>query len=374
MKKICLLVIFFSLVISAKQPIRYKDKIFTEINKTADIKYGENVDYQNKKIELHFDFYEPKEDTCKTRPCLVFVHGGAFMGENKNEENLVHLCQEFALRGYVTVSIQYRLGTGFSYKEFAEAILRAVQDSKATVRFLRKNKATYGIDDSKFAVGGTSAGGVTAIHYAYMDGPEIPSEVDTTKLGGIEGESGTPGVSSAINCIINCWGAIGDTVFLEDNETIPIASFHGTEDNVVPYDVGFAFNMPFLPLHGSAAIERSCQRLGIPSKLQSYVGMGHEFANPSDPRMDTAITVMIDFLYKHLVDSSPITYVFNNQKKSPDRPTFKIMHMNTKLFGNQIFLSGNQNKSGFLYRLNGKKISFHSFKQSPQAAGIYIID
>ncbi len=367
-KKINILIITLIVLSFGYEPIRYKDKIFTEVEKSADVKYGSNKDYQNNQKDLHIDIYQPKNDTVKSRPCLVFVHGGSFMTGNKEEPNLVHLCNEFAKRGYVTSSIQYRLGTGWSYQGFSEAILRAVQDAKAAVRFLRKNKTTYGIDESKFVVGGTSAGGVTALHYAYMDSKEIPSVVDTNALGGIEGSSGTPGVSSAIACIINCWGALGDTAFMMDGETIPVVSFHGTEDNVVPYDVGFAFGMPFLPLHGSAAIERVCKRQNITSYLQSYVGLGHGFSGPDSPYMDTTLSVMVDFLFDNLIGNSPISRTPFVMNKAQERGALKLMYTQRQLPHTLM-----KDQQFTLYSVNGKRISSLRNVNKAHASGLIIL-
>ena len=46
------------------------------------------------------------------RAAVVVVHGGAFVGGSKTAPTCVLLAQDLARRGYVGVSINYRLATG----------------------------------------------------------------------------------------------------------------------------------------------------------------------------------------------------------------------------------------------------------------------
>ena len=363
-----ILILSLNLPIFSGQATRYREKIFTEVRITSDIQYGSNIDYQNNAIDLYLDVYEPVDDTETNRPCLVLAHGGAFVTGNKLDPTTVALCKEFALRGYVTVSMQHRLGTGLTYKGFAEAILRAVQDAKAAVRFLHKNRDTFGIDTAKFAVGGLSSGAVTAIHYAFMDNDEIPSEVDTTILGNCEGNSGTPGVSSNISCIVNCWGAIGDTTFIQQDEQVPIISFHGTEDKIVPYDVGFAFEMPFLPLCGSAAIDRQCKRLGITSLLHPYVGMGH--GHGVDARFDTTVALTSTFLYENLITATPVVRAATRTAGFRNTPQYTIVQTHIGTTNNRLLPPGT---TGIMFGLDGRLLGTVTLNGNGNASGLYVI-
>ena len=76
-----------------------------------------------------------------------------------------------AKKGYVNVSINYRLyGPGLLGRRrrqpvgCIQAMIDAQHDAQAAVRFLRKNAATYRIDPNRIAIGGTSAGAITALH------------------------------------------------------------------------------------------------------------------------------------------------------------------------------------------------------------------
>jgi hypothetical protein len=100
-----------------------------------------------------------------------------------------------------------------------------------------------------------------AVHYAYWNESEIPTGVNQTMWGDIEGTSGNPGHSSAISGIINYAGAIVNPAWVNAGEP-PIASIDGLSDTIVPQDSGVSTNFS-ITLYGGIAIERIATRLGI---------------------------------------------------------------------------------------------------------------
>ncbi|MDB5051919.1 MAG: hypothetical protein JWO30_4990 [Fibrobacteres bacterium] len=278
-------------------PVRYKDPVFTTVTATSNIKYGSAINHSGATENLLLDVYQPSGDTAKARALIIFIHGGGFSGGAKTDGDIVFLCQTFAKKGYVTASFAYRLETPLSTAQaMGTEVVRAVQDAKAAVRFLRAHRAEYGIDDTRIMMGGTSAGGALSLDYAYIDADEMPAYIDTNAIGGIEGRSGTPGVSSAINGIINCWGGVGDSTILK-NGKLPIISFHGTADPTVPYDIGYALGNPALVTFGSACVHRVLTRAGVHSVLKPFPGMGHGFPSLTDARVDTMLTMTTAFAY-----------------------------------------------------------------------------
>lgn len=280
-------------------PMRYKDALFSDVTTASNILYGGAKNHAGVMEQLLMDVYQPAGDTAKARPLLIFIHGGGFSAGSKTDADIVYLCRTFAMKGYVTASFGYRLESPLStLQAMATEIVRAVQDGKAAVRYLRDHKADYKIDDTRIMMGGTSAGGALSVNYAYMENDEIPPYVDTAAIGGMEGSSGTPGVSSAINGIINCWGGIGDSTALNDAK-LPAISFHGTNDKTVPYDVGYALGNPALTMVGSACVHRVLTRNGVRSVLKPFIGMGHGIPG-GDKRTDTLVTMTTDFAYEIL--------------------------------------------------------------------------
>lgn len=96
------------------------------------------------------DIYLPDEGQGPF-PVIVAIHGGAFMGCDKADLQVLPMLEGLA-RGYAVVSINYRL----SWEARFPAL---VNDAKAAVRWIRANAAQYHLDAEKIACWGGSAGG-----------------------------------------------------------------------------------------------------------------------------------------------------------------------------------------------------------------------
>lgn len=240
---------------------RYKDVVFSNVNVKDSIQFGSNFDIHGSNQSLLLDFYEPTNDTLKLRPLVICIHGGSLTSGARSDMSLN--CIDFAKRGYVSATIDYRLGieSPKGVTTILEALLRGVQDTKAAVRFFRANAAKYGIDTSQIYLEGSSAGSMVAVHYAYWNEDEIPSDVNQAKWGDIEGTSGNPGYSSAINGIVNYCGGIVNPAWVNPGEA-PIASIDGLEDTIVPQDSGVSGDFG-IKLYGGIAISRVATPLGI---------------------------------------------------------------------------------------------------------------
>ena len=99
------------------------------------------------------DIYYPT--TGGSFPVIVWIHGGAFKGGDKRDQQLEPVLKTLA-RGYAVVSMNYRMS--------GEATFPAlVQDVKAAVRWVRANATAHGFDPSRIAIWGGSAGGYLAL-------------------------------------------------------------------------------------------------------------------------------------------------------------------------------------------------------------------
>jgi len=232
-------------------PVRFRDAVFTNVTKTADIVYGSAFTQQGQDQSLTLDMYRPTGDTHTSRPAIVWVHGGSFSSGDKTSPELIDETNVFSQKGYVNVSINYRLAPGGCSAGGAttaciQGILDARHDTQAAVRFLRKNAATYGIDPSRIAVAGTSAGAIAALEVAYGS-----DDV---------GVSGTPGVSSTVRAAVALSGAKLLTT-IEPGEP-PTLLLHGTADLVVPYA-------------WAVSTKQEATAKGLTSFLTSWTGAGH---------------------------------------------------------------------------------------------------
>jgi acetyl esterase/lipase len=281
-----------------------KEKIYTNTTVTQDILYRLATNYLGTTDSLKLDIYAPTGAPDTSRPCVVLIHGGSFITGTKSDTLMSTFCSELALRGYIAVSLDYRLGVNITditgiLKNFNQAVYRATQDSKAALRFLRANASQYHIDTSNIFCGGYSAGAVTTVHHAYMSQSEAVTIIDTTGLGLLENGENLD-QSSSFKAAINYCGAIGDTNWLQAND-IPIISFHGTADTVVPYTMGYAFKLPLFPfIFGSGTINRLHQQLGVKDSLYTAPDEGHSLSLTT---IVMSILKVSDFLYG-LVDPS----------------------------------------------------------------------
>jgi hypothetical protein len=231
--------LMFAQNLNAQQ--RYHDFVFDSIT-ISTVKFSDT-------FNLLMDVYQPYGDSLCRRPVLVLAHGGSFISGTRADDNaVVTLCQNFAKRGYVTVSIDYRLGSALNMIDSSYAeneVLQAISDGKAAVRYLRKDAYTtntFRIDTNLISCGGNSAGGVLFMHYIYITNINQTSPALQTIIannGGLEGNSGNPGYSSEVNAVLSLAGGLNDPNFIVPGDK-PVAHFQGSADNVVPYVCGLA--------------------------------------------------------------------------------------------------------------------------------------
>jgi para-nitrobenzyl esterase len=262
---------------------RYKADVFASVKKTT-VEYAPTISYSGDPVTLLMDVYEPEGDNLAKRPVIVLAHGGSFMFGDKND--MAPYCTLLAKKGYVAVSIQYRLyplftlGFPDSIKIFNTAV-KAVGDMKAAVRHFRDDAATlnkFKADTLNIFIGGYSAGAVTALHAAYLDDKDPMPSFLTDLLppnGGLEGISGTAANkthSSKAKAVVNLSGGIYRRIWVDSTE-IPMTSIHGTADATVPYLKGLAANIAYL--EGSGLIHPHAESVGVETYLTSVTGGGH---------------------------------------------------------------------------------------------------
>lgn len=315
MKKILLALTVVSAVNTSAQcdGNRYLNYIFSDVQVTSDVPYGENLKNNGTSQILLCDVYQPVGDNVINRPAVIVAHGGFFLSGSKTGADVVPICERLAKMGYVAISIEYRLGVTITANlagPMTEAVMRGVQDGKAAVRFLRKTVAVdgnpYNIDANEIYIAGSSAGGYIALHMAYLDDiSELPSYVNTSNpglTGGLEGESGNPGYPSDVKAIVNICGAIGDTAWIHPGDE-PALLFHGTNDQTVPYGsaMQYAFGVaPVVEVDGSHSINEKMDQIGLEHCFEIYEGQDHVPHMTNAAILDTTMSIMSNFLTHHI--------------------------------------------------------------------------
>ena len=298
---------------------RYSTDVFATVTRTNGIQYGQNNSFTGANTNLTLDFYQPTGDTAIARPLIVWAHGGSFLGGTSADVDMVNLCNGFAKKGFVCASINYRLGFfPVDSANSVKAVMRAVQDMKAAVRFFYKDRVTganlYKIDTNNIFIGGSSAGAITALHYAYLDrtcevNPYVPQPTLTT-LGGLEGNSGNVCYSSRVKGVINLCGALARYGWLEQGN-VPLCSMHGTNDNTVKYSRGLVNpGTPLMYLDGSRMLKERATAIGVQNTFYTFYNAPHVPYNGTSASqlayMDTTIRFVRDFLIQQLGCTDPI--------------------------------------------------------------------
>ena len=243
------------------------------------------------------DLYLP--DLSSATPLIIWIHGGAFrMGSKEDRVPFAMLEQ-----GYAIASLNYRLSQ--------HALFPAqIEDCKAAVRWLRAQADTYGLDPSRFASWGESAGG----HLAAMLGTaghersfEVGEQLDR---------------SSCVQAVLDFFGP---TDFLQmDAHRLPEGMVHDTADSpeselvggpiqerpaevaranpvtcvirkAPPFLIVHGDRDPLVPHHQSTLLVAALAAAGVPVTFYTVVGAGH--GGFDDPQISFLVHT---FLATHL--------------------------------------------------------------------------
>lgn len=262
------------------------------------VTFETGIEYSNPSGEpLALDLARPKTSAAPL-PAIVCIHGGGFRAGNRQHHD--RLCLQLAERGYVAVTVSYRLAPKHQFPA-------AVHDVKAAVRWLRANAGKFGVDPERIGATGDSAGG----HLALFLG--VTGDVKEFDVA----ESGNPEQSSRVNCVVDVYGpsdltkSYGKSVdaaevlplFLGGNletahhrhilasplywvtpRSAPTLAIHGTKD-------------PYVAHEQAEWIVEKLRASDVPAELLTLEGAGHGFKGEDATRAQQA---MFAFFDKHL--------------------------------------------------------------------------
>lgn len=125
----------------------------------TDFTYSQTYNMMGRPVQLSMDIIQPY--ATKPLPAVLFITGGGFMDAPKTK--FIGQRVDMARAGYVVASIDYRVVPMVTFPG-------PLEDVKTAVRYLRTNAAKFGIDPTKIAVMGESAGGYYAAMVATTNG------------------------------------------------------------------------------------------------------------------------------------------------------------------------------------------------------------
>lgn len=268
-----------------------------QIDSELGVVYGTAPTVTGETQELILNIFYPGElyDTLPARPLIVLMHSGLFLGGSLS--TLDTMCVEFAKRGFVAATIEYR--KGWEYVENCQsvtlntvisanrAIYRGIQDLHASLRYLVHYAAEYKIDTSWVFCGGISAGAFAAVDLAFITPVELfnlwpycNNPLYGPPLGFINAGGNTLTDAFTIKGLFHNWGSIIDIDFIKPSNAIPVIGFAGDLDIISPIDSGFFQGCENYELmFGTEAI---CQRLtecGACTEMNKKIHGGHGVYN-----------------------------------------------------------------------------------------------
>ena len=280
-----ILLLAFAAPVSAQQP---------KLVVPDDVTFEPGIEYTNPDGQhLQMNMARPKAGDGPF-PCVVCIHGGGFRAGSREGYN--GLCIKLAQKGYVAVTVSYRLAPKYPFPA-------AIHDTKAAVRWVRANAAKYKIDPDRIGVTGGSAGG----HLAQFLGV-------TGDVKEFEGDGGNPTQSSKVKCVVNVYGpsdftkSYGKSVdaaevlplFLGGNldtarqkhiyasplywvtpSAAPTLCIHGTDDKYVAHEQ-------------AVWIVDKLKAAGVEADLLTLEGAGHGFKGKDAETAEAALIAFFD--------------------------------------------------------------------------------
>lgn len=265
-----------------------------------------NVSYLGPDRDEKLDVYLPSDSFIRPLPAVLLIHGGGWRIGDKAGKREQAIASDLAAQGYAVFSINYLLNKGEERdpttgkrKLTFVAWPQNLYDCKSALRWIRAESARYGVDPSRIATMGGSAGG----HLAMLLGATVRNE--EFNRHGLHTDQ-----SNAVSCVLDFYGTY------DVREGFDLPHFGGVTPEEIqaaktaasPVTYMDASNPPTFITHGTAdttiPVERSrllaehLRRLGVDYWYVEIGGAKHAY-DLRPEQMDLR-PVVFSFLAKHL--------------------------------------------------------------------------
>lgn len=240
-------------------------------------------------------------------PAAVYVHGGSWVSGNYNTGGFIisAVGPALASRGFVVMSIDYRLGTNNPWPD-------QIEDVKCAVRYLRANARALNVNPDEIGAWGHSAGGqlvsllATALPSAGWDVGAFMNESSR-----IEAAVDLAGPSDLVTLSDRGEGNIVNSAFLSVLGPVPAFQLMNDLWTASPVSYIGRGDPPFLIFHSnndstvnpqqSAELAWDLASHDVPVQLVIVHGGSHTFDQPRESPSASQITAMIvDFFVEQL--------------------------------------------------------------------------
>lgn len=269
-----------------------------DVESAIDVRYGNGADDR-------LDVYVPAAATGPL-PTIVWMHGGGFIGGNK--EGTRDWLKVLASHGYTVVNVEYTPGPEAHWPE-------PIRQLDLAIDFIEGNAARFHVDPTQFVLGGDSAGAhmvsqaavaVTNPDFAAQSGVPVVMQADQLKgvilfsgpydLAGIDFDNGTWGFF--LRTVL--WAYTGHKDFLHTADT-PFYSV--TPWVTAAYPPAFISTGPGDPLlPQSETLVATLEALGAPVRSLFFPAgtpdsVGHEYQmDLNTPQAKLAMVDTVAFL------------------------------------------------------------------------------
>ena len=223
--------------------------------------------------EQVLDLARPVHRSGSPRPGLLFVHGGGWSDGDRSLHSMD--AAEAARRGYVAVTIDYRLARIGDLGEVLNPFPAQLIDVKCAIRWMRANADQLGVDPARIGLVGASAGAHLSLLAALTGDDFFADAVEW------------PDVSNRVRAVVNIYGPTDlirlhqtspdlipalEAVFSGDPADPAVAQLYAAASPASYVDAAMP---PVLTMHGTADVLVPLEQASIFDSLASSAGAAH---------------------------------------------------------------------------------------------------
>lgn len=226
------------------------------------------------------DVYQPAG--AGPKPAVLLVHGGGWAAPDRRGQ-MASIAERLAARGYVVVNATYRFAPEHHYPA-------PVDDLREALKWMRRQASAHGIDPTRIAAMGYSAGGHLAAQLGVLDGPpevRVQAVVDgagPTDLRKYPGGKLVPQFLGGTQAQVPARFTAASPITHVSADDPPAFLYHGSWDTLVPD-------------HHARDFKAALDAVGVHCEWFRLYGRGHVTAFLND---GAAIDAALEFLDRTL--------------------------------------------------------------------------